>query len=137
MSATLGLSGGEKEQLRREADEHIEFRKSRHPLEYPNAGSVFKNVPLRFVPEQHLPLFAESIKNDPFPIVPAAKIIAVAGLKGLSIGGARVSEKHSNFIVNYDSAKPEDVVKLIRKVQESIHQKFGISLIIEQELVGF
>ena len=137
ISATMQLRPGDKVKLRQMADEHIEYRKNRQPLEYPNAGSIFKNVPLERVPKEHLPLFAEAIKNDPFPIVPSAKIIAVAGLKGMRVGDAQLSEKHSNYIVNLGQAKASDIVTLIEKIKEEIKNKYQIDLEVEPQLVGF
>jgi len=137
VSATLKLQPGERQELRRVADEHIRYRQEKHPLEYPNAGSIFKNVPLQRVPANHLALFAEAIKNDPFPIVPTAKIIAVAGLKGLRVGDAQVSEKHSNYMVNLGRATAADLVALIEKVKAEIKAKYQVELEVEPELVGF
>ena len=137
ISATMQLRPGDKVKLRQMANEHIEYRKNRQPLEYPNAGSIFKNIPLEQVPREHLPLFADAIKNDPFPIVPSAKIIAVAGLKGMRVGDAQLSEKHSNYIVNLGQAKAADVVTLIENIKEEIRNKYQIDLEVEPQLVGF
>ncbi|MDP3993166.1 MAG: UDP-N-acetylmuramate dehydrogenase [bacterium] len=137
ISATVQLQPGDKTELRRTADEHIQYRSDRQPLEYPNAGSIFKNVPLEQVPAQYLPLFADAIKNDPFPIMPTAKIIAVAGLKGMRVGDAQLSEKHSNYIVNLGQAKASDIVALIEKIKAEIKSRYQIDLEVEPELVGF
>lgn len=137
IEATLQLKAGSKEELAKMVADHIEYRRQRHPLEFPNAGSIFKNVPLEKVPKEHLPLFEEAIKNDPFPIVPTAKIIAVAGLKGLRVGETQVSEKHTNMFVNLGHASAADLLKLIDKVKQEIKQRYQINLEIEPELVGF
>jgi len=137
VSATVQLSPGDKTELRRIADEHIQHRQARQPLEFPNAGSVFKNIPLEQMPQEHLPLFADAIKDDPFPIVPTAKVIAVAGLKGLRVGDAQLSEKHSNYIVNLGHAKAADVVELIEKVKTEIKSRYQVDLDVEPQLVGF
>lgn len=137
VSATVQLQPGDKTELRRIADEHIQYRLARQPLEYPNAGSIFKNVPLERVPKEHLPLFADAIKDDPFPIMPTAKIIAVAGLKGMRVGDAQLSEKHSNYIVNLGQAKASDIVALIEKIKTEIKSKYQIDLEVEPQLVGF
>lgn len=137
ISATIRLRPGDKAELRRIADEHIQYRQARQPLEYPNAGSIFKNVPLEQVPERHLPLFADAIKNDPFLIVPSAKIIAVAGLKGMRVGDAQLSEKHSNYIVNLGQARASDVIALINKIKADIKSRYQIDLEVEPQLVGF
>ncbi len=123
--------------MRRIADSHIQYRHDRQPLEFPNAGSIFKNTLPERVPIKYLPLFADAIKDDPFPIVPTAKIIAVAGLKGLRVGDAQLSEKHSNYIVNLGRAKASDVVALIDLIKENIQSKYQIDLEVEPEIVGF
>ena len=137
IEATVELRPGNSTELRSVADDHIRYRQDRQPLEYPNAGSIFKNVPLEQVPNVHLPLFTESVKNDPFPVVPTAKILAVAGLKGWRVGDAQLSEKHSNYIVNLGGAMASDIVALIEKIKTEIQSKYQINLEVEPELVGF
>jgi UDP-N-acetylmuramate dehydrogenase len=90
-------------------------RKKRHPMEYPSAGSIFK-----------------SVNGEP-----AWKFIEKAGLKGLSIGGACVSEKHANFIVNLGSAKAQDIKNLIEKIKKEVYEKLGVTLSEEVDLWGF
>ncbi len=92
-----------------------EKRKQSQPLNYHSCGSVFKN------PENNF----------------AAKLIEDAGLKALSCGGAEVSEKHANFIVNKDNARAADVVALINIVQQKVYDKFNIKLIPELKFLGF
>jgi UDP-N-acetylmuramate dehydrogenase len=137
LQAELLLTVGDREKLRSIVNEHIEFRRIRHPLEYPNAGSMFKNVPVESIPPQTMKLFQEFIKVDPFPVVPAGKIIQDAGLKGYQIGGARVSEKHCNYIVNKGNASGEDIYQLTEKIKEQVAGKFGIKLETEPEFLGF
>jgi UDP-N-acetylmuramate dehydrogenase len=81
-------------------------RRMTQPLEYPNAGSVFRNPP-----------------GDS-----AGRLIEQAGWKGHVIGHAQVSEKHANFIVNLGKARSEDVLKLIEGIQEDVRRKFGVEL---------
>lgn len=137
VEATLQLSAGDRTELRAIADSHIKQRQERHPLEYPNAGSIFKNVPIERMPKEYLPLFAESIKNDPFPVVPTAKIIVVASLKGLKVGQAELSQKHSNMIVNLGGATAKDVTDLIELIRSKIRTLYQVELEVEPELVGF
>ncbi|MEK7170808.1 MAG: UDP-N-acetylmuramate dehydrogenase [Patescibacteria group bacterium] len=137
VEGTLQLTKGDRAELRQIADQHIQQRCDRQPLEFPNAGSIFKNIPLERMPKIHLPLFADAIKDDPFPIVPTAKVIAVAGLKGLRVGDAQLSEKHSNYIVNLGQAKAADIVILIEKIRTDIKSKYQVDLEVEPELVGF
>ena len=95
----------------------VEDRKKRRietqPLEYPSAGSVFRN------PEGDY----------------AGRLIEEIGYKGKKIGGAMVSEKHANFIINYDNATGEDIVNLITEIKNEIKDKYNIELKVEQEIV--
>lgn len=122
------LTTGKKEEI----SEYIEDKKSkrqlRHPLEYPNVGSIHKNVPIeKFSPEQ-MENLSQYIKDDPFPVIPTAKLTFLAGLCGKRIGDAQVSEKHTNFIVNLNNAKAQDVKELIKIIQTAVKEKFGVSL---------
>lgn len=137
VSATIVLRPGQKAELRAAADGHIRYRQEKHPMDLANAGSVFKNTPVEKIPAKTLPHFEGSIKTDPFPVVPTAKIIADAGLQGLRVGDAQVSEKHTNYIVNLGNATGEEIVELIGQVKAAVKKKFGIMLEIEPELVGF
>ena len=97
--------------------EIIEERKTRRlmsqPLEYPSAGSVFRNP-----------------TNDY-----AGRLIEEIGYKGKIIGGAQVSEKHANFIINKGNATGKDVYTLINEIQNKIKEKYNIELKVEQEYV--
>ena len=93
----------------------LERRIESQPLEYPSAGSVFRN------PERDY----------------AGRLIEECGLKGKRIGGAMVSEKHANFIINYDNATPSDVRNLIKLVHDEVLEKTNVDLIIEQELIDW
>ncbi len=97
--------------------ELIETRKARRmetqPLEYPSAGSVFRN------PENDF----------------AGRLIEDIGYKGKSIGGAKVSEKHANFIINNGNATGEDIKKLINEIKDKVKEKYNIELHVEQEFV--
>ncbi|MEK7517779.1 MAG: UDP-N-acetylmuramate dehydrogenase [Patescibacteria group bacterium] len=130
---SLKFEKGNKEDIQAAITEKIKYRKARHPLEYPNIGSIFKNVPFESLPSNLKKEFGQYVKNDPFPVVPTAKIIFLSGLKGRRIGGAMVSDKHTNFIVNVGNAKAEDVKQLIILEKQTVKDKFGIS--IEEEIV--
>jgi UDP-N-acetylmuramate dehydrogenase len=97
-------------------DEILGYRGMRQPLEYPNCGSVFKN------PEN-------SEKG-------AGRLIEAAGLKGIRVGGAQVSLKHANFILNLGTATASDVETLIKKIQKEIFEKFSIQLETEVIILG-
>lgn len=100
--------------IRAKMYENISKRKSKQPLEYPNAGSIFKR------PEGHF----------------AGALIDECDLKGTSFGGAMVSTKHSGFIINTGNAKAKDVVRLIKFIQEKVYNKFGVNLECEVKTLG-
>lgn len=89
-------------------------RREKQPLEYPSAGSTFKR------PEGHY----------------AGALIEAAGLKGLKVGGAQVSEKHAGFIINTGGATPEDILALIEEVRRRVYQHSGVMLEPEVRIVG-
>ncbi|MGB6876102.1 MAG: UDP-N-acetylmuramate dehydrogenase [Candidatus Acidiferrales bacterium] len=132
LRATLNLDKGDAQKIAAGIQEKINYRLERHPMEYPNIGSTFKNVDLELVPKIWHAAFAKVIKVDPFPVVPTAYLISEAGLRGTQRGGAMVSPKHPNFIVNLGGATAADVKFLIATVKESVFEKYGIRL--EEEI---
>ncbi len=112
--AVISLKKGNKEDIEARMEELTAQRKEKQPLEYPSAGSTFKRPDGNF----------------------AGKLISDAGLKGLSIGGACVSEKHAGFIINKSGASSRDIYMLIKKVQQEVNEKHGIMLEPEIKLLG-
>ncbi len=133
IEAVFKMKKGDKKAIRAAIEEKREYRKARQPLEYPNIGSIFKNVDLKRVPKKYKTAFAHVIKTDPFPVVPTGYLISEAGLKGVSFGGAMISPKHPNFIVNVLNAKSDNVKQLINLVKLTIKTKFNIDL--EEEVI--
>ena len=133
MEAVLTLKRGDPRFIRESIQEKVNFRNSRHPMDYPNIGSIFKNVDLKAVPKKRHAELSHIIKSDPLPVVPTAYLISQTGLKGVSYGGAMISPKHPNFIVNVLSASSEDVKKLIKLVKSEVKNKFDIQL--EEEII--
>ncbi len=131
--AAFALKKGNKKKIRMAIREKIAYRKARHPLEYPNIGSIFKNVPVGRIARKYRIRAAHVIKNDPFPIVPTGFLIEQAGLKGTTRGGAMISTRHSNFIVNTGRARARHVEELIALVKKELKKKFGV--IAEEEIV--
>lgn len=113
VAATFKLHNGDKDKLKETVKENRIKRLNSQPLEFKNAGSVFKN------PE-----------NDY-----AGRLIESLGLKGYTIGGAQISEKHANFIVNLGNATSEDIKKLIKYVQDEVYKNYNIKLELEQIIV--
>lgn len=101
-------------EIREKMDELMGRRKSKQPLDYPSAGSTFKR------PEGYF----------------AAALIEECGLKGESVGGAQVSEKHAGFIINKDNATCEDVEKLIEHIKEQVYNQKGVRLQCEVKFIG-
>ena len=114
LQVIIELKAGNKEQIKDRMNQLSELRKQKQPLEYPSAGSTFKR------PEGYF----------------AGKLIADAGLKGYSIGGAAVSEKHAGFVVNMGGATAKDVVELTDYIKKRIIEQFGVTLELEIKKVG-
>jgi len=130
LEATLKLEKGNKKEIEEKIKEILKLRNEKQPLEFPSAGSVFKNVPIEKVPKKIQEKFKEKIKNG---FLPAGVLIEAVGLKGFQIGGAKISEKHANFIVNTGEAKARDVLELIELIKKRVKKKFKIEL--KEEIV--
>jgi UDP-N-acetylmuramate dehydrogenase len=115
LTARFRLRNRNKDDIQKDMDYVFDERKKRHPMDFPSAGSVFKGVDGE----------------------PAWKFIEKAGLKGISIGGAMVSDKHANFIINTGGARAEDVKLLIERIKKEVFEKMGVTLEEEVELWGF
>jgi UDP-N-acetylmuramate dehydrogenase len=102
------------ERVRLEIAEVLADRRNKHPLEYPSAGSIFKNPPGHS----------------------SWKLVNDAGLKGFRVGGAMVSELHTNFIINAGGATSLDIRRCIETVQERVFNAFGVALTTEVRMVG-
>jgi len=132
LSAVLTLSKGDKGTIKKIAQSNIDYRKEKHPLNYPNAGSIFKNCDLNKFSEKLKSRLSHVVKKDPFLVIPTAYLVSEAGLKGKCFGGAQISEKHPNFIVNVENAKAEDVLEIIAYSKKHIKEKYDVNL--EQEI---
>lgn len=125
---------GDKKAIAASAQEKIDYRVAKQPLDYPNIGSIFKNTDIKFVPAETLKRFEVKIKHDPFPVLPTAILNDAAGLKGKIAGGAMISPKHPNFIINATgSATAADVKELMALVRSEVKKQFGVEL--EQEVI--
>ena len=135
LEVRFALEPGNKEKIQKAINDKIAWRKARQPLDHPNVGSIFKNIDWHLVPKkwQEDEELKSHLKTDPFPILPAATLIDKTGLKGEEVGGAMVSPKHPNFIINSNNASAEDVKALIKIVKERVHDKYDIWL--EEEVM--
>ncbi|MCC8121715.1 MAG: UDP-N-acetylenolpyruvoylglucosamine reductase, partial [Oscillospiraceae bacterium] len=114
LSARLHLSLGDGDQIQREMEQLMERRRSKQPLELPSAGSTFRR------PKEGY----------------AAVLIDQCGLKGLTVGGAQVSEKHAGFIVNRGGATCRDILNLMDQVRNRVLEQTGVALEPEVKLLG-
>lgn len=113
IDGTFILKNKESDLILKDITDIMSARKSKQPLEYPSAGSVFRN------PEGYS----------------AGRLVQKSGLQGEHVGDAYVSEKHANFIVNKGNASADDVIKLIDIVQKKVKKDSGIDLVLEQEII--
>ncbi len=114
ISAKITLQKGNKDEISATMRELNAKRKEKQPLEYPSAGSTFRR------PEEHF----------------AGSLIEQAGLKGYTIGGAQVSEKHAGFVINTGNATSKDVCDLIEHIKKTVFEKFGVELEPEVKIIG-
>ena len=115
VAANIKLEHGNHDEIASKIKENLLKRKTSQPLEYPSAGSVFRNPEGKY----------------------AGKIIEELGLKGKNIGGAEISTKHANFIINKNNASSSDILNLIKLVQKEAKDKYEIDLKLEQQLVNW
>jgi UDP-N-acetylmuramate dehydrogenase len=114
VAAWFRFTPGSGKVAKEKAKEWLAKRMATQPLTQPNAGSVFRNPPGDY----------------------AARLIEASGLKRLSIGGAQVSEKHANFIVNLGGATAADIESLIGEVQAKVKETHGVELVREVRIIG-
>lgn len=113
LQATIVLKRGKKDAIMAVIEDRKKRRLMSQPLDFPSAGSVFRNPVNNF----------------------AGKLIEDIGYKGKNEGGAKVSEKHANFIINTGDATGKNIIKLIDEIKEKVKKEYDIDLILEQEIV--
>ncbi len=114
LSVTMQLADGDPQSIKAMMDDFNARRRDKQPLEYPSAGSTFKRPTGYF----------------------AGKLIEDAGLKGFSVGGAEVSEKHAGFVINTGTATASDIWNLCQEVRKRVFVQFGVELEPEIQMVG-
>jgi UDP-N-acetylmuramate dehydrogenase len=113
-SSSFSVCSKDKDIIKAQMDELMLKRKTSQPLEYPSAGSVFKR-PVGYF---------------------AGKLIEDCGLKGYSVGGAEVSEKHAGFIINKNNATAKDVIELINHIKNVVYEKYNVVLETEIKIIN-
>ena len=113
LKAWFQLAKGKPEQIKTKMEQTKHTRWAKQPREYPNCGSVFKRPPGRFV----------------------GPMLDELGMKGFTIGGAKISEKHSGFIVNVGNATGKDILSIISEAKKRVKEKFGVDLEVEQRII--
>ena len=113
LKAWFQLKKGNPEQIKAKMEETKQIRWVKQPREYPNCGSVFKRPQGRFV----------------------GPMLDELGMKGFTVGGAKISEKHSGFIVNIGNATGKDILAVITEAQKRVKEKFGVDLEVEQRII--
>lgn len=126
VSAELKLFKGDEKKIQERIMENLEKRKGKHPKGF-SAGSVFKNYAGR-LEDSLIESFPQLKVFNEKRVIPAGLLIELCGLKGKQIGDAKISEEHSNFIVNLGNANSDDVLGLIELVEKSVKEKFLIEL---------
>ena len=114
LSVTYKLAKGDRQEIQSTMAELTQKRNEKQPVQYPSAGSFFKR------PEGHF----------------AGKLVQDAGLKGLTVGGAQVSQLHSGFVINVGGATATDIIDLMHVVQDTVEDKFGVRLEPEVRIIG-
>lgn len=114
LSTKLELQYEDKEKIKDKMDEYAEYRKKKQPINYPSAGSVFK-------------------RGEDFI---TAKLIDECGLKGYSVGGAKVSDLHAGFIINTGNATARNVIEIVEYIKKVVYNKCNKKIELEIEIVG-
>lgn len=131
-SAVFKLKKGKKEKIKEKIEELILKRKKSHPVSLPSAGCIFKNYEGKVFDKKLIEEFPLLEKFNNLGVIPVSYLIEKANLKGKKIGGAKISNKHANFIVNEKNAKKKDVEDLIKIIKKEVKKKFKIK--IEEEV---
>lgn len=114
INTVLEFEYGNKQEIQKKMQEYAQYRKEKQPITYPSAGSTFK-------------------RGEDFI---TAKLIDECGLKGYSIGGAKISDLHAGFIINTGNATADDVLKLVKYTKEKVYEKFNKTIELEIEVIG-
>ena len=114
LETKISLKKGKETEIEEKMNEYLTQRKSKQPIEYPSAGSTFKRG------KEHI----------------TAELIDKCGLKGYSIGGAKVSEKHAGFVINTGNATAKEILELINYIKKKVKEKYNVEIQEEIEIIG-
>jgi UDP-N-acetylmuramate dehydrogenase len=137
ISAVFAGKPDDKEKIRAKIKDYLEHRKSRHPISFPSAGSVFVNPEVKIRDKKLLKDYPELFVFNEKGAIHSGYLIEKVGLKGKKIGGAQISDQHANFIINVGDAKAKDVLGLIKLAKQKVKKTFNIELETEVQMVGF
>ncbi|MGA2417785.1 MAG: UDP-N-acetylmuramate dehydrogenase [Candidatus Staskawiczbacteria bacterium] len=135
VSAVLEFQKKDKNKIKKTIEEFLEYRKTRHPIDFASAGSTFINPEIKIKNKKLLEKFPELNEYNKKGTIPAGYLIAKCNLAGKKIGNAQISEKHANFIINLGGAKAKDILKLMKLAKEKVKKTFGINLETEVQIL--
>lgn len=136
LSVVFDLQKGDEGEIKEKINKFLKHRKDCHPLKSPSAGSVFVNPEIKIKNKKLLEKYPELVGCNERGVIPSGYLIEKVGLKGKKIGGAQISEKHANFIINLGNAKAKDVEALIKLAQKKVKEKFKINLKTEVQIIS-
>ncbi len=128
LSATIRLEKDSPAKIRERIELNLNHRKKNHPVDAASAGSIFKNPETSIEDNEIVSRYPMMKKFNENRVIPAGYLVEKVGMKGSRIGGAEVSEKHANFIINKDGADADDVKNLIQLIKKKVKKEFGIEL---------
>ena len=135
LSIVFDLKKGNEKEIKEKVNNFLKHRKKFHPIEFPSAGSIFVNPEKKIKNKNLLKKYPEFVEFNKKGVIPAGYLIEKCELRGKKIGGAQISEKHANFIINFKNAKSKDVLDLINLAQKKVKKEFKINLEIEEQII--
>jgi len=132
LSAYFQFKKGKKQEVVQKVQEYLSYRTGRFPA-FPSGGSFFKNLPISAWTGEQSELPEKFVQVGKLGV---AWLIDQAGMKGVEVGGAKVSDEHANFVVNFNNATQSDVLKLVEKVKEAVYNKYRIELEEEVQIIN-
>jgi len=135
-SVVFKLEKGDEKEIKERIHGFAKHRKNNHPTTFPSAGSVFVNPEIEIKNKKLLEKYPELNELNKIGVIPSGYFIEKSGLKGKKIGGAQISEKHANFIINLGNAKAKDVLALINLARKKVKENFNVNLETEVQFIN-